>query len=155
MSKVKSYIDTKQKALHRQRRYETAHKKKTRIRNAKQGVYYYWGYYHEDERRTCRYEEVEIPEEIYTYEKIDWDWYKQTGEKVYVAEKTVCPAHTGKRETDVKIIPVSIVKRINKNAKDLKKEAARRIRRQKINEDSAAINGSLYKKDYEMQWALI
>lgn len=45
MSKVKDYLDSKQKSLHRQRRYETAHKKFSRARRYEQGEYFYWGYF--------------------------------------------------------------------------------------------------------------
>lgn len=155
MSKVKHYVDSKQKTLHRQRRYETAHKKETRIRNSKLGVYYYWGYYHENEHYSYKYEKVEVPEQTCTNNKVDWDWYDQTGETVYISEKYVIPAHTAKRKVDTKVTPVSIVKRINKNAKDLKKIAARKLRRHVMDEDSPAAKGSLYKKNYDIRWELL
>ena len=125
MSKVKTYIDTKQKARHRQRRCETAHKKNTRIRNSKLGVYYYWGYYHEDERYTFRYEKTDSQERV------------------------------TKKIAEEKVIPVSIVKRISRNAKDLKKHAARKLRRHLLEEDSPAIKGSTYKKDFDIPWTLL
>ena len=40
-------------------------------------------------------------------------------------------------------------------AKELKKTAARKFRRQKVDEDSPAFSGSIYKKDFEMQWMLL
>ena len=45
MSKVKCFMDTKQKAIHRQRRYETLHKKLSRAQKAERDEYHYWGYY--------------------------------------------------------------------------------------------------------------
>ena len=161
MSKVKSYIDTKHKARHRQRRYETAHKKEIRIRNARMGVYYYWGYYHEEEHYTYRYERLEQAEGYYSWNQIDWDVYYKTGEVIYNTQKAnsnrkvFIPAHVANRTVEERVIPVSIVKRINKNAKELKKTAARKFRRQKVDEDSPAFSGSIYKKDFEMQWMLL
>ena len=161
MSKVKSYIDTKQKARLRQRRYETAHKKEIRIRNARLGVYYYWGYYHEEEHYTYRYERLEQAEGYYSWNQIDWDVYYKAGEVIYNTQKAnsnrkfFIPAHVAKRTVEERVIPVSIVKRINKNAKELKKTAARKLRRQKVDEDSPAFSGSIYKKDFEIQWMLL
>ena len=42
MSKVKCFMDTKQKAIHRQRRYETLHKKLSRAQKAERDEYHYW-----------------------------------------------------------------------------------------------------------------
>ena len=61
MSKVNHYHDSKRKALHRQRRYETAHKKFSRARRADRGEYYYWGYYVTRQRERIRYTWVKTP----------------------------------------------------------------------------------------------
>ena len=45
MSKVNCYFDTKQKARHRMRRYETAHKKLSRARKSDRGEYsHFYGF---------------------------------------------------------------------------------------------------------------
>ena len=61
MSKVKYYLDSKQKALHRQRRYETAHKKFSRARSYEKGEYFYWGYFVTRQRERVRYTWVKTP----------------------------------------------------------------------------------------------
>ena len=127
MSKVNHYLDSKRKALHRQRRYETAHKKFSRARRADRGEYYYWGYYVTRQKYLVHHTWVKTPRGtsicIPDFEKIGGE--------------------------------VFIVGRINRNAKWLKRTAAKRWRKQKIREDAFAGKGSTYKKDYDIPWTLL
>ena len=127
MSKVKDYLDSKQKSLHRQRRYETAHKKFSRARSYEQGEYYYWGYsvtrqkYHVSQTwvKTPRGTSICIP------------YFEKIGGEVF------------------------IVSRISRNAKYLKRTAAKKWRKQKYGDESFADRGSTYKKDYDIPWTLL
>ena len=129
MSKVKWFMDTKRKAIHRQRRYETLHKKLSRAQKAERGEYYYWGYY------VIRKRERHLP----LIRIVD----KRTKRSYWIHPL----AQIGGE--------VFIVKRINKDAKCLKREAARRLRRQPINSASVAYRGSMYKKDLDIPWTLL
>lgn len=129
MSKVKCFKDTKLKAIHRQRRYETLHKKLSRAQKAERDEYHYWGYY------VIRKRERSLPL-VRVVDKITNGSYwihpvEQIGGEVF------------------------IVKRINRNAKDLKREAARRLRRHPIDPESVAYRGSTYKKDLDIPWTLL
>lgn len=127
MSKVKDYLDSKQKSLHRQRRYETAHKKFSRARSYEQGEYYYWGYFVTRQRERAHYIWVKTPRGtsacIPDFEKIGGE--------------------------------VFIVSRISRNAKYLKRTAAKKWRKQKYGDESFADRGSTYKKDYDIPWTLL
>ena len=127
MSKVNYYLDSKQKALHRQRRYETAHKKHSRARSYERGEYYYWGYYVERQRERVSYEWVKTPR----------------GTSIYVP-------HFEKIGGEI-----FMVRRINKNAKWLKRTAAKRWRKHRVDEDCFADRGCTYKKDYDIPWTLL
>lgn len=127
MSKVNNYLDSKQKALHRQRRYETAHKRLSRARSYDRGEYYYWGYYVERQR-----------------ERVDYTWVKTT------RGTSICVPHIEKIGGDI-----FMVSRINKNAKWLKKTAAKKWRKHRIDEESFADRGCTYKKDYDIPWTLL
>ena len=127
MSKVNFYLDSKRKALRRQRRYETAHKKLSRARSYEKGEYYYWGYCVELQR-----------------ERVDYTWVKTP------RGTSICIPHVEKIGGEV-----FIVNRISKNAKFLKRTAAKRWRKQMVNEDSFADRGCTYKKDYDIPWTLL
>ena len=127
MSKVNYYLDSKRKALHRQRRYETAHKKQSRARSYEKGEYYYWGY--------C----VERQREI-----VDYTWVKTP------RGTSICIPHFEKIGVEI-----FMVSRISKNAKWLKRTAAKRWRKHRINDDSFADRGCTYKKDYDIPWTLL
>ena len=127
MSKVKLYFDSKQKARHRQRRYETRQKKLNRARNCDAGLYpFYCGY--TVEREKCQ---------------VTYGWLEMSGGRQvwYPVTKTQAKE-------------VFIVKKITKEAKYLRNQAARKLRRYPCDEESIAMRGSLYKKDYDIQWAL-
>ena len=123
MSKVNYYIDSKQKARHRQRRYETAHKKNTRAKNSDANVYsYYSGYYAE-------------------YEKVHYRYKRDV------------PAHAGKVVAEEIVKPVFKVKRYSRNAKPWRHLAARQFRRKRgFDEDTPSLKGSVYKRYYEIEW---
>ena len=129
MSKVKCFMDTKQKAIHRQRRYQTLHKKLSRSQKAERGEFHYWGYY------VIRKRERPLPFVRIVDKRTKRSYWirplEQIGGEVF------------------------IVKRINKNAKDLKREAAKRLRRQPIDPESVAYRGSMYKKDLDIPWTLL
>ncbi len=126
MFKVKSCPDSKQKALHRQRRYETAHKKYSRAMRYEKGEYNYWGYY-----------------VIRQKERVITGWLTTpTGNKIPI---THIEKVGGK---------IFMVKRVSRNAKYLKKTASRKWRKQRIEEESFADRGGIYKKDYDIPWTL-
>jgi hypothetical protein len=50
--------------------------------------------------------------------------------------------------------PIFVVKHIDKDAKYVRNQAARRMRRLKIDEDSVVYCGALYKKVYDVEWSL-
>lgn len=127
MSKVNHYLDSKRKALHRQRRYETAHKKFSRAKKADSGEYYYWGYHVEREKYRVSHTWVKTPRGT-----------------------SICIPHFEKIGGDV-----FIVSRISKDAKWLKRTAAKKWRKQKISEDAFADRGGTYKKDYDIPWTLL
>jgi len=127
MSKVKDYLDSKQKSLHRQRRYETAHKKFSRARRSENGEYCYWGY--------------SVTRQKY---RVSQTWVKT-------------PRGTSVCIPDFEKIggEVFIVSRISRNAKYLKRTAAKKWRKQKYGDESFADQGSTYKKDYDIPWTLL
>lgn len=127
MSKVNHFLDSKKKALHRQRRYETAHKKLSRARSCERGEYYYWGYAvtRQKWRVSCTW--VRSPDGT----KFPVPQYEKTGDEVFM------------------------VTRISKNAKWLKRAAAKKWRKRQINEESFADRGCTYKKDYDIPWTLL
>ncbi len=127
MSKVKNYLDSKQKALRRQRRYETAHKKFSRARRYEKGEYYYWGYCVTRQRERVHYTWVKTPRGTSIWIP---DFEKIGGE-------------------------VFIVSRISRNAKYLKRTAAKKWRKRKYSEESIADKGGTYKKDYDIPWTLL
>ncbi len=127
MSKTNFYFDSKQKALHRQRRYETAHKKYSRARSYERGEYYYWGYYVERQR-----------------ERVDYTWIKTP------RGTSICVPHFEKIGGEI-----FMVSRISKNVKRLKRTAAKKWRKHRINEGSIADKGSTYKKDYDIPLTLL
>ncbi len=127
MSKVNHYLDSKQKALHRQRRYETAHKKHSRARSYEKGEYYYWGYYVERQR-----------------ERVEYTWVKTP------RGTSICVPHIEKTGGEV-----FMVTRISKDAKWLKRTAAKKWRKHRIEEDAFADRGCTYKKDYDIRWTLL
>ena len=63
---------------------------------------------------------------------------------------SVCIPHFEKIGGDV-----FIVGRISKDAKWLKKTAAKKWRKQKVSEDAFADKGGTYKKDYDIPWTLL
>ena len=127
MSKVNHYLDSKRKALHRQRRYETAHKKFSRARSYEQGEYFYWGYSVTRQKYRVRQTWVKTPRGT----SICIPYFEKIGGEVF------------------------IVSRISKDAKWLKKTAAKKWRRQKVSEDAFADKGGTYKKDYDIPWTLL
>ena len=127
MSKAKYYFDSKRKALHRQRRYETAKKKHSRAKSYEKGEYYYWGYYVERQM-----------------ERVDYTWVKTP------RGTSVCVPHFEKIGGEV-----FIVSRISKNAKYLKRTAAKKWRKHRVNDEAFADRGCTYKKDYDIPWTLL
>ena len=127
MSKVNHFLDSKQKAQHRQRRYETAHKKLLRARRYERGEYYYWGYAvtRQKWRVSCTW--VKSPSGT----KFPAPHYEKNGGEVFV------------------------VTRISKNAKWLKRKAAKRWRKHRFDEESFSDRGCTYKKDYDIPWTLL
>ena len=49
---------------------------------------------------------------------------------------------------------IFVVKHIDKNAKYVRNQAARKLRRLKIDDDSVVYCGALYKKVYDVEWSL-
>ena len=127
MSKVKDYLDSKQKSLHRQRRYETAHKKFSRARRSENGEYYYWGY--------------SVTRQKY---RVSQTWVKTP------RGTSICIPYFEKIGGEV-----FIVSRISRNAKYLKRTAAKKWRKQKYGDESFTDRGSTYKKDYDIPWTLL
>ena len=132
MSKVNCYFDTKQKARHRQRRYDTAHKKLSRARKRDRGEYgHFYG--------QCGYFVIRQKERITT-----------------VAVKS--PG--GKTVYFPKFEPIGgevfIVRHCSITARYCKKIAARKFRRtRKFDDDSYLLKGSKYKKDYDVPWTMV
>lgn len=132
MSKVNRYVDTKQKTLHRQRRYETMQKKASRARKYYRGEYSdlfgQGGYWVVEGRYRTSYEIAN----------------DRKGNTVYIP--------VVERYED----GLFIVQKSRLNAKPLRKIAARSFRRnKKFDEDSYILKGSLYKKAYELPWQLV
>ena len=99
----------------------------SRAKKADRGEYYYWGYYVEREKYRVSHTWVKTPRGT-----------------------SVCIPHFEKIGGDV-----FIVGRISKDAKWLKKTAAKKWRKQKISEDAFADKGGTYKKDYDIPWTLL
>lgn len=132
MSKVNCYLDKKEKARHRQRRYETAHKKLSRARKFDRGEYSHFygqcGYYVERQRERI----VHIPVKDPGGRTIFIPKIKQVGGEIF------------------------IVRRCSITAGYCKKTAARKFRRtKKFDEDSYLLKGSKYKKDYDVPWTMV
>ena len=64
-------------------------------------------------------------------------------------------AELGCRRTALIGGEVFIVSRISRNAKYLKRTAAKKWRKQKYGDESFADKGSTYKKDYDIPWTLL
>ena len=132
MSKVNCYFDTKQKARHRMRRYETAHKKLSRARKSDRGEYsHFYG--------QCGYFVIRQKERITTVA------VKNPGGKtVYIPKFEPIGGE------------VFIVRHCSITARYCKKIAARKFRRtEKIDEDSYLLKGSKYKIDYDLAWTIV
>ena len=131
MSKVNCYFDTKQKARHRQRRCDTAHKKLSRARKSERGEYSHFygfcGYFVERQRKRVR----QIPvKDIH-------------GRTFYISK---FEPYGGE---------VFIVKHCSITASYCKKVASRKFRRnKKFDEDSYILKGSKYKIDYDIAWTI-
>ena len=126
MFKVVKYVGNKQKAIRRLRRYETHHKKYYRALKYDRGEYSLRGYYVIRQKERINYIAVRSA--------------KKTS-YISIAEKI------GK--------PVFIVKKPGYYAKYFRNQAARKIRRQRIEENTPALKGSVYKKYNEVQWGLL
>ena len=131
MYKVNCYFDTKQKARHRMRRYETTHKKLYRARKSDRREYsrFYglYGYSVERQRERVRIVPMKTP--------------------------------SGKTILRPQIVPygreIFIVRHCSVSAKYCKQAAARKFRRnKKFNEDSYLLKGSKYKLDYDLVWSV-
>ena len=132
MSKVNYYLDSKQKARHRQRRYETAHKKFFRARKYERGEYsrFYGqcGYCVERQRERI----VHIPAKAPGGRTIYIPIIKRVGGEIFM------------------------VRHYSIGGKQYYKQfAARKFRRTKrFDEDSYLLKGSKYKKDFDVVWSV-
>lgn len=132
MSKVNYYLDSKQKARHRQRRYETAHKKYSRARKYERGEYsrFYGqcGYCVERQRERI----VHIPAKDPGGRTIYIPIIKRVGGEIFM------------------------VRHYSIGGKQYYKQfAARKFRRTKrFYEDSYLLKGSKYKKDFDVVWSV-
>ena len=132
MSKVNYYLDSKQKARHRQRRYETAHKKYSRARKYERGEYsrFYGqcGYCVERQRERI----VHIPAK------------DPGGRPIYIP---IIKCVGGE---------IFMVRHYSISGKQYYKQfAARKFRRTKrFDEDSYLLKGSKYKKDFDVVWSV-
>ena len=132
MSKVNCYLDTKQKARHRMRRYETAHKKHSRARKSERGEYSrfygFCGYFVERQRECAIHKSVKDPSGKTVFHYYD---FEPVGKEIFQ------------------------VRRVSINAKYCKQVAARKFRRNnKFDEDSYLLKGSKYKIDYDLAWTV-
>ena len=131
MSKVNSYLDSKQKARHRQRRYYTAHKKLSRARKSERGEYSrfygFCGYFVERQRERITHIPVKDP----------------GGRIIYIRKITKVGGE------------IFQVRHRSINAQYCKQVAARKFRRnKKYDEDSYILKGSKYKIDYDIAWTI-
>ena len=132
MSKVRSYLDSKQKARHRQRRYYTAHKKLSRARKSERGEYsrFYGlcGYFVERRRERIIHKTVKDPSGRTVFH---YNVFEPVGREIFqVRHRSI-------------------------NAKYCKQVAARKFRRnKKYDEDSYLLKGSKYKIDYDIVWTI-
>ena len=132
MSKVNYYLDSKQKARHRQRRYETAHKKYSRARKYERGEYsrFYGqcGYCVERQRERI----VHIPAK------------DPGGRTIYIP---IIKCVGGE---------IFMVRHYSISGKQYYKQfAARKFRRTKrFDEDSYLLKGSKYKKVFDVVWSV-
>ena len=127
MSKVNYYLDSKQKAHHRQRRYYTAHKKLSRARKSERGEYSHFygfcGYFVERQRERVTH----IPVKDIHGRTIYITKFEPYGKEIFM------------------------VKHCSISAKYCKQVAARKFRRnKKFDEDSYLLKGSKYKIDYDI-----
>ena len=132
MSKVNCYLDKKEKARHRQRRYETAHKKLSRARKYDRGEYgRFYG--------QCGYFVIRQKERLTTVAV-----KSPSGKTVYIPKFEPIGGE------------VFIVRHCSITAGYCKKIAARKFRRtKKFDEDSYLLKGSKYKKDYDVPWTMV
>ena len=132
MSKVNYYLDSKQKARHRQRRYYTVHKKLSRARKSERGEYsHFYG--------QCGYFVIRQKERI-TIVAVK----NPGGKTVYIPKFEPIGGE------------VFIVRHCSITARYCKKIAARKFRRtEKIDEDSYLLKGSKYKIDYDLAWTIV
>ncbi len=166
MSKVKFESDefngTRQKAKmkHSLRRKETEHIKQKRMQKAKELPYSY-RYYVVDSKPIRKIEKIEVPEYV---KKIT---HLRPTEKYITLEDGQVIVHRVFKEVvdDVKVIPAHILKRrcivgyedikpyLRGNAprkKWLKRQASRKVRKAGL----YVGNGGVYKKYYDIRWAL-
>ena len=132
MSKVNCYLDSKQKARHRQRRYETAHKKLSRARKYYRGEYSHFygqcGYCVERQRERI----VHIPVRDAGGRTIFIPKIKRVGGEIFMVRHYTV---SGKQY--------------------FKQFAAKKFRRTKrFDEDSYLLKGSKYKKDFDVFWSV-
>ena len=132
MSKVNCYFDTKQKARHRQRRYDTAHKKLSRARKSERGEYSrfygFCGYFVERQRERIIHKTVKDPSGRTVFH---YNVFEPVGKEIFqVRHRSI-------------------------SAKYCKQVAARKFRRnKKYDEDSYILKGSKYKIDYDIAWTI-
>ncbi len=132
MSKVNYYLDSKQKARHRQRRYYTAHKKLSRARKSERGEYSrfygFCGYFVERQRERAIHKTVKDPSGRTVFH---YNIFEPVGKEIFM------------------------VRHCSINAKHCKQVAARKFRRnKKFDEDSYILKGSKYKFDYDIAWTI-
>ncbi len=133
MSKVNCYFDSKQKARHRMRRYETVHKKLTRARKSDRGEYsHFYG--------QCGYFVIRQRERV--------------------TRTFIVKGPGGRTDYYPQFEPIGgevfIVRHCSITARYCKKIAARKFRRtKKFDEDSCVLKGSKYKKDYDLPWTVV
>lgn len=131
MSKVNYYLDSKQKARQRQRRYETAHKKFSRARKA-------------DRREYGRF-----------YGQSGYGVIRQRENLTFVSVKDPKGRTVLIPKFESIGREVFIVRNCGLNIKPYRKFAARKFRRtKKFDEDSYLLKGSKYKRDYEVVWSV-
>ena len=133
MSKVNYYLDSKQKARHRQRRYYTAHKKLSRARKSDRGEYsHFYG--------QCGYFVIRQKERL--------------------THTFIVKGPGGRADYYPQFEPIGgevfIVRHCSITARYCKRIAARKFRRnKKFDEDSYLLKGSKYKKDFDLPWTVV
>lgn len=152
-------IIPKHKFIRQQRRFETFAKKQTRMKNAQNDIYDFTsGYYIEDTKTIGTKVIVTVPEK-----EIDIGYWVRmpvsdenagsgSGD-VLTFVKTgiqIIPEHQERRRTGFNEVPIQpILRRKDSSKKHLKKFAARRTRYGDV-----CLNGSYYKKQYDISWML-